>query len=122
MIPIPMKYLVFDVIYTPFILDTFGSKFLEPILVKNIFIEFFSKSKITNYSYARSKIVGDSLGIDNSSYPSMILYYDCVNSFPLNLNFVIHSKILYLDNTYMVHFVNVYNYLDKPHHIEIGVV
>lgn len=104
----PKEILIHEVVYEEYIeKDRHGNSFKEPVTLKNVLVQPVSSIKRA----------GD---VDNKAYDSL-MFFDCVNSTPLDVTFTKKSKITFNGETMIVDKVNpIYTF--NLHHYELELI
>ncbi len=102
---IPKNLLIHNVIYNEYIADDWNkNQYADSVEVNNVRIDYLSDLQIASIA-------------ENKRYRAT-MFYDVVNSTPLDLKFKEKSKIILDDITFYIVGIK-YLYTEKLHHLEV---
>lgn len=106
--PMPLAMLIHKVTYEEYLGEgRYGVEYKEPVLLKNVLVQPVSSLQRTS--------TGDSEAFNS------LMFFDCVNSKPLDVKFVKDSKITFKGDEMILNRVNpIYTF--NLHHYELELI
>lgn len=106
--PMPLAVLIHEVIYEEYTEnDRYGKNHKDPVTLTNVLVQPASNIKRSNVA-------------DQIAYKSL-MFFDCVNSRPLDINFVKKSKIIFNGEEMIINKINPI-YAFNLHHYELELI